>query len=59
MYLGGDAYVRKDKLAAGNGKNGIVGDARPSTSELGKRVFDMKVEYGVADIQKQIARQRN
>ncbi len=46
MYLGGDAYVRKDRLAAGDGKNGVVGDARPSTPELGKRVFDMKVEYG-------------
>jgi creatinine amidohydrolase len=55
MYLGGDAYVRKDKLAAGDGKNGIAGDSRPSTAELGKRVFDMKVDYGVADIQRQIA----
>jgi creatinine amidohydrolase len=54
MYLGGDTYVRKDKLAAGDGKNGIVGDSRPSTPELGKRVFDMKVEYAVADIQRQI-----
>jgi len=57
MYLGGEAYVRKSKLAAGDGKNGIVGDARPSTPELGKRVFDMKVEYGVSDIQRQIGGQ--
>jgi creatinine amidohydrolase/Fe(II)-dependent formamide hydrolase-like protein len=57
MYLGGEAYVRKSKLAAGDGKNGIVGDARPSTPELGKRVFDMKVEYGVADIQRHIGAQ--
>jgi creatinine amidohydrolase len=54
MYLGGDAYVRKGKLAVGDGKNGVVGDSRPSTPEIGKRVFDMKVEYGVADIQRQI-----
>jgi creatinine amidohydrolase len=57
MYLGGEAYVRKTKLAAGDGKNGIVGDSRPSTPELGKRVFDMKVEYAVADIQRQIGGQ--
>jgi creatinine amidohydrolase/Fe(II)-dependent formamide hydrolase-like protein len=30
--------------------NGIQGDARPSTVELGKRIFDMKVEYAVAQI---------
>jgi creatinine amidohydrolase len=57
MYLGGDAYVRKNKLAAGDGKNGVVGDPRPSTPELGKRVFDMKVDYAVADIQRQIRSQ--
>jgi creatinine amidohydrolase/Fe(II)-dependent formamide hydrolase-like protein len=27
--------------------NGITGDARPSTPELGKRIFDMKVDYAV------------
>jgi creatinine amidohydrolase/Fe(II)-dependent formamide hydrolase-like protein len=54
MYLGGDNYVRKKRLAAGDGKNGIVGDSRPATAELGKRVFDMKVEYGVADIRRQV-----
>ena len=57
MYLGGDTYVRKSKLATGDGKNGIVGDSRPSTPELGKRVFDMKVEYGVSDIQRRIGGQ--
>ena len=30
--------------------NGISGDARPSTAELGKRTFDMKVEYAVRQI---------
>jgi creatinine amidohydrolase len=30
--------------------NGIQGDARPSTVELGKKIFDMKVEYAVAQI---------
>jgi creatinine amidohydrolase/Fe(II)-dependent formamide hydrolase-like protein len=27
--------------------NGITGDARPSTPDLGKRIFDMKVDYAV------------
>lgn len=30
--------------------NGITGDARRSTPELGKRAFDMKVEYAVKQI---------
>jgi creatinine amidohydrolase len=30
--------------------NGIQGDARPSTVEMGKRIFDMKVDYAVAQI---------
>jgi creatinine amidohydrolase/Fe(II)-dependent formamide hydrolase-like protein len=30
--------------------NGITGDARPSTPELGKRIFDMKVAYAVEQI---------
>jgi len=30
--------------------NGISGDARPSTVELGKRIFDMKVDYAVRQI---------
>jgi creatinine amidohydrolase/Fe(II)-dependent formamide hydrolase-like protein len=32
--------------------NGISGDARPSTAALGKRLFDMKVEYAVNQIHK-------
>ena len=30
--------------------NGISGDARPSTPELGKKIFDMKVDYAVKQI---------
>lgn len=30
--------------------NGIQGDARRSTAELGKRIFDMKVDYAVRQI---------
>jgi creatinine amidohydrolase/Fe(II)-dependent formamide hydrolase-like protein len=32
-------------------KNGIMGDARASTVELGKKIFDMKVDYAVKQIQ--------
>jgi creatinine amidohydrolase/Fe(II)-dependent formamide hydrolase-like protein len=35
--------------------NGITGDARPSTAELGKRLFDMKVDYAVNQIQHLLA----
>ncbi len=30
--------------------NGITGDGRRSSAELGKRIFDMKVEYAVRQI---------
>jgi creatinine amidohydrolase len=36
--------------------NGIQGDARPSTVELGKRIFDMKVEEGVDQIRRLLAK---
>ena len=54
MYLGGEDYVRKNRIVTGSPDNGIVGDPRPSSSELGKRVFDMKVDYGVAEIRRLI-----
>jgi creatinine amidohydrolase/Fe(II)-dependent formamide hydrolase-like protein len=58
MYLGGDAYLRKDKIVAGDPvlapgqkrdlnvplvNNGIQGDPRGSTPELGKRAIDIKI----------------
>jgi len=65
MYLGGDAWIRKDQIVAGDPvpppgerpdpsqmkvNNGVVGDPRPSTPELGKRLFDMKVDAAVKQI---------
>ena len=65
MYLGGDAYVRKDKLAAGDPvvargqqppagtvpvNNGVRGDPRPATPEMGKIFFEMQVRNGVSQI---------
>jgi len=64
MYLGGDKYIRKDKIVAGDPvlrdpktplvNNGVTGDPRPSTPEIGKRLFDMRVAYVVEDIQRLI-----
>lgn len=39
--------------------NGITGDARPSTPELGKRIYDMKVEYAVNQMKKFLSSQSN
>ncbi len=66
MYLDKDnTWVRRDLVSSAvgdpvvNGKaqfgpqspqNGILGDARRSTAELGKRAFDMKVDYAVRQI---------
>jgi creatinine amidohydrolase len=65
IYLGGDkGWVRMDLLSKAVGdpvpppgqraehkiNNGITGDARRSSAELGKRYFDMKVEYAVNQI---------
>ena len=36
--------------------NGIQGDARPSTVELGKKIFDMKVDYAVVQIHELLKR---
>lgn len=55
MYLGGEEYVRKNRLTLGSPDNGIVGDPRRSSAELGKRVFDMKVDYGVEEIRRLLA----
>lgn len=69
MYLGGDTYVRKDKIVAGDPvlapgqkrdpniplvNNGIQGDPRGSTPELGKRAIDIKIEDAVEEIQRLI-----
>ncbi len=66
IYLGGDqGWVRKDLLPTSIGdpvpppgqkaehtiNNGIAGDARRSSSALGERYFNMKVEYAVRQIQ--------
>jgi creatinine amidohydrolase len=49
----GDPVRRRGETSDPNAKrvnNGITGDARPSTAELGKRIFDMKVDYAERQI---------
>ena len=48
---GGRGRGQADPNAPPRVNNGISGDARPSTPELGKRLFDMKVDYAVRQIQ--------
>ena len=71
MYLDKDnAWVRRDLVSTAVGdpvvdgkvqigpqspQNGILGDARRSTAELGKRAFDMKVDYAVGQIRRFLA----
>jgi creatinine amidohydrolase len=65
IYLGGNkGRVRMDLLPKAVGdpvpppgqrvehkvNNGIIGDARRSSAALGKRYFDMKVDYAVKQI---------
>jgi len=74
LYLGGEAWTRTALIPTAVGdttprgaardpnarrvNNGISGDARRSTAELGKMIFDMKVDYAVKQIQGFIARAR-
>jgi creatinine amidohydrolase/Fe(II)-dependent formamide hydrolase-like protein len=70
LFLGGSyGWVRKDliKTAVGDPvpgpgeraertvSNGITGDARRSSIELGKRLFEMKVDYAVRQIKQLLA----
>jgi creatinine amidohydrolase len=70
MYLGGDQYVRTDKLVAGDPvvtpgqkpdparprvNNGVTGDPRPSTPELGRVFYDLQVSNAVAEIARLVA----
>jgi creatinine amidohydrolase/Fe(II)-dependent formamide hydrolase-like protein len=66
MYLDKDnTWVRRDLVSSAVGdpvvdgkaqfgpqspQNGILGDARRSTAELGKRAFDTKVDFAVRQI---------
>ena len=46
----GDPVPAAGQRAEHKINNGITGDARRSSAELGKRYFDLKVEYAVNQI---------
>jgi creatinine amidohydrolase/Fe(II)-dependent formamide hydrolase-like protein len=56
LFLGGDDWIRKDRLNGAVGTsassgNGVAGDARRASAEIGRMVFDMKVAAAVKEIQ--------
>ena len=57
----GDPVVQRGEKRDPNApkiNNGITGDARPSTPELGKKIFDMKIDYAVSQINRFLAAQK-
>lgn len=52
---GGRGRGPADPNAPPRVNNGIQGDARKSTAELGKKIFDMKVDYAVRQINQLLA----
>jgi creatinine amidohydrolase len=52
---GGRGRGQADPNAPPRINNGIQGDARKSTAELGKKIFDMKVDYAVTQIHQLLA----
>ena len=51
MFLDADGrWIRRDKLARGDGTNGVAGDPRQASAELGRIFLDMKVRAAVAQI---------
>jgi creatinine amidohydrolase/Fe(II)-dependent formamide hydrolase-like protein len=47
--------VRTAKLEAGNGKNGVEGDPRHASAEIGRVLIQRTVDRTVEDIRKSIA----
>ncbi len=59
MFLDSEhRWVRRDKLAPGDGTNGVDGDPRKSSAELGKRFLDFKIASAVARIRQLVADRR-
>src|SRR5262249_37084602 len=50
MFLGADAWIRKDQIAAAGEANGVQGSPALATAELGKLYLDMKVENALNQI---------
>src|SRR5262249_22239245 len=50
MFLGADAWIRKDQIASANEASGVQGSPVLATAELGKLYLDMKVDNAVNQI---------
>lgn len=50
IFLGADAWIRKDRIAAASEANGVQGTPSLATAELGKLYLDMKIEGAVSQI---------
>jgi creatinine amidohydrolase/Fe(II)-dependent formamide hydrolase-like protein len=50
IFLGEQAWIRKDQIAAANDATGVRGSPARATAELGKIYLDMKVENAVNQI---------
>ncbi|HSC46593.1 MAG TPA: hypothetical protein VLG68_00745, partial [Gammaproteobacteria bacterium] len=50
--LGDPVINGKVQIGPQSPQNGILGDARRSTAELGQLAFDMKVDYAVRQIRR-------
>lgn len=47
-------WIRRDRMQAGTASNGVDGDPRQSSAELGRAFIDIKVEAAVTQIRKRI-----
>ena len=53
MFLDrGGLWIRTDKLQAGDGSNGVDGDPRRASAEMGRLFIDFKVDAAVGQIRK-------
>lgn len=50
IFLGAEAWIRKDRIAAASEANGVQGTPALATAELGKLYLDMKIEGAVNQI---------
>jgi creatinine amidohydrolase len=49
------AYVRHDRLAPGNADNGVSGDPRKASAEIGRVLVQIKIDNAVAQIRRSLA----
>ena len=55
MYLDEKRWIRRDKLAPGDKTNGVDGDPRQASAEIGKVFIQYKIDSAVEQIRKMAA----